>query len=42
MSMQKIGFEGTYLMELANTGSPAEVLEAARRARQQFERALTY
>jgi sugar phosphate isomerase/epimerase len=41
MSMQKIGFEGTYLMELANTGSPAEVLEAARRARQQFERALT-
>jgi sugar phosphate isomerase/epimerase len=42
MSMQKIGFEGTYLMELANTGSPAEVLEAARRGRQQFERALTY
>jgi hypothetical protein len=29
-------------MELANTGSPAEVLEAARRGRQQFERALTY
>ena len=42
MSMQKIGFEGTYLMELANTGSPAEVLEAARKARQQFEKALTY
>jgi sugar phosphate isomerase/epimerase len=42
MSMQKIGFEGTYLLELANTGSPADVLEAARRARQQFERALTY
>jgi sugar phosphate isomerase/epimerase len=42
MSMQKIGFEGTYLMELANTGSPVDVLEAARRARQQFERALTY
>src|SRR4029453_10423793 len=42
MSMQKIGFEGTYLMELANTGSPAEVLDAARRARQQFEKAMTY
>ena len=42
MSMQKIGFEGTYLMELANTGSPVDVLEAARRARHQFERALTY
>ena len=42
MSMQKIGFEGTYLMELANTGSPADVLEAARKARQQFEQAMTY
>jgi sugar phosphate isomerase/epimerase len=42
MSMQKVGFEGTYLMELANTGSPAAVLEQARRARQQFEKALTY
>ena len=31
MSMQKIGFEGTYLMELANTGTPAAVLEQARR-----------
>ena len=29
MTMQKIGYEGTYLMELANTGSPADVLEAA-------------
>lgn len=42
MSMQKIGYEGTYLMEVANTGSPAQVLEEARRARQRFERALSY
>jgi sugar phosphate isomerase/epimerase len=42
MSMQKVGFEGTYLMELANTGSPAHVLEQARRARQQFERAVAW
>ncbi len=40
MAMQKIGYEGTYLMELANRESPAKVLEEARRARQQFERAL--
>jgi sugar phosphate isomerase/epimerase len=40
VTMQKIGYEGMYLMELANTGSPAEVLERARRARQRFEKAL--
>ncbi len=40
VTMQKIGYEGTYLMELANTGSPTLVLEEARRARQRFERAL--
>jgi len=42
VSMQKIGYDGTYMMELANTGTPAAVLEDARRARQQFEKALTY
>lgn len=42
MTMQKIGYEGTYLMELAGGGSPAAVLEDARRARQRFERALTH
>jgi sugar phosphate isomerase/epimerase len=42
MSMQKIGFDGTYLMELANTSEPAAVLEEARRARQRFERTLTH
>jgi sugar phosphate isomerase/epimerase len=41
MSMQKIGYDGTYLMELANTGTPAAVLEEARRARQRFERAMS-
>ncbi|MGB2717645.1 MAG: sugar phosphate isomerase/epimerase [Vicinamibacterales bacterium] len=40
VTMQKIGYDGTYLMELANTGSPALVLEEARRARQRFEQAL--
>jgi sugar phosphate isomerase/epimerase len=42
MTMQKIGYEGTYLMELANTGSASSVLEEAQRARQRFERTLAY
>jgi sugar phosphate isomerase/epimerase len=42
MTMQKIGYDGTYLMELANSGSPAAVLEEARRARQRFERTLAH
>jgi len=42
MTMQKIGYDGTYLMEVANTGSPASVLEDARRARQRFERTLAH
>jgi sugar phosphate isomerase/epimerase len=40
MAMQKIGYDGTYLMELAGGASPATTLEEARRARQRFERAL--
>lgn len=40
MSMQKIGYDGPYVMELANTATPAAVLEEARRARQRIERAL--
>jgi sugar phosphate isomerase/epimerase len=39
VTMQKIGYEGVYLMELANTSSPTAVLEEARRARQRFEKA---
>ena len=42
MSMQKIGYDDTYMMELANTGTPAAVLEDARKARYQFEKALSY
>jgi sugar phosphate isomerase/epimerase len=42
MSMQKIGYEGTYLFEVANTGSPAAVLEETRRARQRFERTFAH
>jgi sugar phosphate isomerase/epimerase len=41
VTMQKIGYDGTYLLELANTGAPAAILEEARRARQRFERTLT-
>jgi len=40
VTMRKIGYDGTYMMELANTGSSAAVLEEARRARQRIERAL--
>jgi sugar phosphate isomerase/epimerase len=39
--MRKIGYDGRYLLELANTGSTTAVLEEARRARQRIERALT-
>jgi sugar phosphate isomerase/epimerase len=42
VTMQKIGYDGTYLMELANSGNPANVLEEARRARHRFERTLTH
>jgi sugar phosphate isomerase/epimerase len=42
MTMQKVGYDGTYLMELANTGSPAAVLEQARAGRARFERLMAY
>jgi sugar phosphate isomerase/epimerase len=42
VTMQKIGYDGTYLMELANANTPAEVLEEARRARHRFERTLAH
>ena len=42
MTMQKVGYDGTYLMELANTGSPAEVLQQAQAARKRFEKLLSY
>jgi sugar phosphate isomerase/epimerase len=40
MSMQKIGYDGTYLMEIANPGSTDAALAAARTARERFERIL--
>ena len=42
VTMQKIGYDGTYMMELAGDESPAAILEEARRARQRFERALAH
>jgi len=42
VTMQKIGYDGTYLLELANASTPAAVLEDARRARQRFERTLAH
>jgi sugar phosphate isomerase/epimerase len=42
MTMQKVGYDGTYLMELANTSSPAEVLQQAQAARKRFEKLLTF
>jgi sugar phosphate isomerase/epimerase len=42
MSMQKVGYDGTYILEVANTGSPAAVLDEASRARERFERAMSF
>jgi len=42
VTMQKIGYEGTYLMELAGAGDAAGILEDARRARARFERTLAH
>ena len=42
MTMQKVGYDGTWLMELANTGSPAGVLQQAQAARKRFEKLLTF
>lgn len=42
ITMQKIGYAGTYLLELAGGGDAAAVLEEARRARQRMERTLAH
>ena len=42
IAMQKVGYDGVYMFELANTGEPAAVLQAARTARERFERAMAY
>ena len=41
MTMQKVGYDGTYLMELANTSTPDQVLRKAQVARKRFEKLLT-
>jgi sugar phosphate isomerase/epimerase len=40
MSMQKVGYESTYMFEVANTSAPDRVLQDAVRARQKFEEIL--
>ena len=46
VTMQKIGYEGTYLLELAGSGAAdgalAGILEDARRSRERFERTLAH
>lgn len=42
MTMQKVGYDGTYMMELANLSTPAEVLQKAQAARKRFEKLLAY
>ena len=42
MTMQKVGYDGTYLMELGNTSAPATVLDLARTARVRFEKLMAY
>jgi sugar phosphate isomerase/epimerase len=42
MTLQKVGYDGTCLMELANTNTPADVLDRARAARARFEKLLSY
>jgi sugar phosphate isomerase/epimerase len=42
MTLQKVGYDGTYLMELANTSTPSEVLKKARAARERFDKLLAY
>lgn len=42
MTMQKVGYDGTYLMELAKTGAPADVLAKAQAARTRFEKLMAY
>ncbi len=39
-AIQKIGYEGAFVLELENTSTPSTVLEKAQRARKRFERIL--
>jgi sugar phosphate isomerase/epimerase len=40
MALQKVGYDGVLLMELANTGDATHVLDRARAARKRFEEIL--
>jgi len=42
MTMQKIGYDAAYMLELANTSTPAAILEDARGARERIERTLAH
>jgi sugar phosphate isomerase/epimerase len=42
MSLQKIGYEGAWMFEVANTSSPAQVLKKMERARRRFEELLGF
>jgi sugar phosphate isomerase/epimerase len=42
IAMQKVGYDGVYLLELAGAGDPARILQEARQARERFERALAH
>jgi sugar phosphate isomerase/epimerase len=37
MSLQKVGYDGAWMFEIANTSSPKAVLEKAQKARRKFE-----
>jgi sugar phosphate isomerase/epimerase len=37
MSLQKVGYDGAWMFEIANTSSPKTVLEKAQKARRKFE-----
>ena len=40
MSLQKIGYDGTWMFEVANTSTPKAVLQKTEAARRRFERLL--
>ena len=39
-AVQKVGYDGTYMLELTNRSTPRETLERAQRARARFEKIL--
>ena len=42
MALQKVGYDGAWMFEVANTSSPKAVLEKAERARKKFESLLDF